>query len=183
MKAKKNLKAGGVRLLAAALVLSAFLAGTVAMGQEKRGATVIVTLKQGSQESGELIAVKPDSILLLEPAGKDVSIDMADVRSVLVWRRSKIGQGALFGLLIGAAGGYAGGAIYAKSAGLCPGCEAPLARAGMGILGGVVGIVGGVVAGASAGRDLTVALDDQAGPSFAESLQKLRKYARVKDFR
>jgi hypothetical protein len=53
----------------------------------------------------------------------------------------------------------------------------------MGILGGVVGVVGGVVAGASAGRDLTLALDDQAGPAFAESLQKLRKHARVKDFR
>lgn len=183
MKTKKDLKAEGVRLLAAALVLSAFLAGTAAMGQEKRGATVIVTLKEGSQTSGELIAVKPDSILLLEPAGKDASIDMADVRSITVLRRSKVGQGALFGLLIGAAGGFAGGAIYAKSADLCPGCEAPLARAGMGILGGIVGVVGGVVAGASAGRDLTIAFDDQAGPAFAESLQKLRKYGRVKDFR
>ncbi len=87
----------------------------------------------------------------------------------------------MMGLLVGAAGGYAGGAIYAKSAGLCPGCEAPLAKAGWSILGGIAGIVGGVIVGASASHDLLITLDDPGSAAFQPGLKKLRKYARIAD--
>jgi hypothetical protein len=180
MKAKREsrteLRRGVVLTLVAAVILAAPLAG-----QAKKGATVLVTMKAGEQVEGELIAVKPASLLLLSSSGQDRSIDTAEVFSVTVVRRSKAGQGAMLGLTIGAVGGFAGGAIYAKAAHLCPGCEAPMARAGMGVLGGLAGVVGGLIAGVSAGRDLNLALDSPDSPSFATSLQKLKKYARVQD--
>jgi hypothetical protein len=180
MKAKREsrteLRRGVVLTLVAAVILAAPLAG-----QAKKGATVLVTMKAGEQVEGELIAVKPASLLLLSSSGQDRSIDTAEVFSVTVVRRSKAGQGAMLGLTIGAVGGFAGGAIYAKAAHLCPGCEAPMARAGMGVLGGLAGVVGGLIAGVSAGRDLNFALDSPDSPSFAISLQKLKKYARVQD--
>ena len=183
MKSRNLFQASRGQAVAIAMAVSLVMLAAEAVGQVKRGATVLVTTKQGSQVGGELVAVKSTSIVLLEPSGKDFSLDMAEVHSVLVIRKSKIGQGAILGLLAGVAGGYAGGAAYAEASGMCPGCEAPMARAGLGVLGGVLGLVGGVIVGASAGHDLNIILDDATAPSFAASLQKLRKYARVQDYR
>src|SRR5512137_1130852 len=79
-------------LIACALSVLLFIAATEAMGQARRGARVIVTMKPGMRVSGELIAVKPAAILLLDPSGKDFSLDLADVHSVLVNRKSKAAQ-------------------------------------------------------------------------------------------
>ncbi len=179
MNARTGTRRRRASILAWLAVFSLFVAVFPGWGQTGRGATVIVTTKQGSQTAGELIAVRASSLLLLEPSGKDLGVDMAEVRSVLVLRRSKAAGGAVMGLLAGAVGGYAGGAIYAKSAGLCPGCEAPYARIGWGVLGGIAGLVGGVIVGASAGHDLLITLDDPGSAAFQPGLKKLRKYARI----
>ncbi len=179
MRAGNDLKAKWVKLLAATLALSAILAGTEAMGRERRGATVIVTLKQWSQASGELIAVKPASILLLESSGRDLSIELAELRSVRVLKKSKAGAGAFFGLVVGAAGGYFGGYASAVASGACPDCEAPLSGYMFGIISGLIGLgVGGMI-GDAAGRDVVIPIGGQTGPELAVQVRKLRQYARV----
>ena len=43
-------------------------------GQSPRGATLLVTKTDGSQIAGELIAAKPEGLLLLDGRGLDVSV-------------------------------------------------------------------------------------------------------------
>lgn len=76
-----------------------------ALAKEPRGATVVVTKTDGSQIEGELLAVKPDSLLLLGFGNKDGTIDLAAIRSVRIKRKAHSGTLALGGLAAGAAAG------------------------------------------------------------------------------
>lgn len=136
---------------------------------------VVVSLKRGGELEGELVIVRPDALVLLDPAGLDRTIDPADVRSVRVVRSSKGGLGGLIGLVVGTAGGYLGG----LSTGGCPGCEAPLAAYGLGVLGGVLGLGAGAAIGGAAGRDVVVSLDVKTAAERTAGLRRLRRYARV----
>jgi hypothetical protein len=51
----------------------------------KHGASLVVTRVDGSLAAGELIAVRPDSLLLLS-AGKDRTVDLADIETVRIVR-------------------------------------------------------------------------------------------------
>lgn len=89
-----------VRLIAIMIVAAFFISAPAALSaKERRGAQLIVTRLDGSQVSGELMAVKPDSLFLLS-GGKDLSVPLADVRTVRIVRRSRAGLG---GALVGAA--------------------------------------------------------------------------------
>jgi hypothetical protein len=170
------------KLLAAALAASMFLVGAgSALAQGKRGALAIVTLRDDSVAAGELIAVRSASIVLLDSSGKDVSVDLNDIRTVRVSRKSKAGEGAVAGLFLGGLVGIVGGSIQAKATGACPGCEAPMMTAGYGILGAGAGLVVGLLGGAHAGKDLVVSFDESTQLGLRASLLKLRPYARVED--
>ena len=94
----------GLALFAALL---AFPAGM--SGKERRGAEIVVTRLDGSRVGGELIAVRPDSLLLLsQEAGREFSVGLAEIRSVVIIRKSK--GGLLAG--IGGAAGAAAGATF-----------------------------------------------------------------------
>lgn len=69
--------------------------------ERKHGAKLIVTKKDGWQMEGELITVKPNSLLLLDAGGKDLSVDIADIKVIRTVKKSKVGKGALTGSLIG----------------------------------------------------------------------------------
>ncbi len=69
--------------------------------KDRKGADIVVTRTNGSQFGGELIAVKPDSLLLLS-AGMALSIPLADIREVRIVRKPKA---LLFAGIGGAAGG------------------------------------------------------------------------------
>ena len=87
--------------------ISLFLAFSLVMlsvnlyAKERRGAKLIVTKLDGQLIEGELIAVKPNSLLLLDTEGKDVSVGIADIKVIRVVKKSKVGLGAGIGLLIG----------------------------------------------------------------------------------
>lgn len=170
------------KVLAAALAVAMILVGAGgALAQGRRGALAIVTLRDDSVAAGELIAVKSTSILLLDSSGKDVSLDLAQVRTIRVSRKSKAGQGAVAGLFLGGLVGVVGGSIQAKATGACPGCEAPMMTAGYGILGAGAGLVIGLLGGAHAGKDLVISFDEATELGLRASLLKLRRYARVED--
>jgi hypothetical protein len=104
----------------------------VLLAKERRGARVSVLKNDRTTIAGELIAVKRDSSLLLDAAGRE-SIALSDVNIVKVVRAPK---GALFivpGMVLGGMAGKQLGEGFGK-----------IATGGFGaMLGGVVGLIAG----------------------------------------
>jgi hypothetical protein len=168
---------GKAGFVVAVLAASCMLFAADAFGKAGRGATVIVTLKSGVQVSGELIHVRPASILILATSGRDESFDLREISSVWVFRRSKALQGVLIGLLTGAGGGLvAGTAVYNRN----HPDESLGARAALFCGGAFAGLIAGGIVGGVAGKDLLIRVDGIPPPALGESLRKLSKYARIK---
>jgi hypothetical protein len=178
MRASSRTLKNSIKPLAAILVGLLVLLDLPLGAQSGKGASVVVTMRNREQVSGELIAVKGSSFLLLDRSGSDRSLDLAEVVSVRVVRRSKAGVGALLGLGIGLG---AGAAAASEGYSNADPCESAFARAGVVALGGLVGIVIGAVTGGSAGRDLAVVIPETDGPARTAALSRLRKYARSKN--
>jgi hypothetical protein len=167
-------RATAVALVVWLIAFPGFLAA-----QGRRGASVLVTLKDGSQVGGELIAVKPDSLLLLSYVGRDQAVPLADIESVAmkVNRKGKGGSGFLAGALIG---GIAGGLFAANQIKNeeteFPGLTAVLSPLIAGSLGGLIGMAIG-----SAGRSSreTILIAGVSAEELANALARLRKIARV----
>jgi hypothetical protein len=100
----------GIRRHIASMLVVLFLTLPGAMlAQEKRGANLIVALKDGPSVGGELIAVKQNALVLMSPAGKGESVDIDKISTIAVAKRSKAGSGFLIGFVIGGiAGGFLG---------------------------------------------------------------------------
>lgn len=170
--------AGGPAILTA-LLLSLLLAGVPAQAGQRLGARVVVDLGFGVPVKGELIAVRPDSLLILDNSRVDRSIEVAHIRSVSIPKSSKAGIGGILGLIAGAGGGYLVGYTAAVASGACPDCEAPLQGLTGGVLGCLVGVGIGASIGSAAGRDVVIPLGGLSRPELTVQLKKLRKYARV----
>ncbi len=154
--------------------------------KEKRGATLIITKKDGQRIKGELIAVKPNSILLLDTEGKDVSIDIVDIKVIRILRKSKLLLGAGLGFLIGAGLGALNGAIgnrdplfgeyWNADVGIRALSWAPFFAAPGLLIGGLVG--------AAAGADETIQIAEGLPQASIEVyLAILRKKARIPDYK
>ena len=135
--------------MAAALAVILFFGlSDVLSSKGRSGADLLITLKDGSKYRGELIAVRPDSLLLLDHrTGKTRSPPSPISRPSGSSRKSKAWQGLLIGLVPGAVGGAALGAH--ASAGDDPELGA---FAGGVVVGGIAGLVG-LAAGFAAGLD------------------------------
>jgi len=165
-RARKNLAA----VLAVVLIFG-LSGGLSAKGRS--GADLLITLKNGSKYRGELIAVRPDSLLLLDHRiGKDETAAVADIATVRVVRRSKAWQGLLIGFVPGAVGGAALGAH--ASAGDNPQLGA---FAGGVVIGGIAGLVG-LAAGFAAGLDTEIAFAGLPESERSRILAKLDRRAR-----
>jgi hypothetical protein len=163
------------KLTAAALIIILFFfclpASLLAGGY--RGAALVVTLKNGAQVRGELVAVKPDSLLLLGLDAKDLSVPLGDIATVRIVKRSKAWQGLLYGFVPGAVGGAIYGATVAADEDM-----AALAAFFCGVVFGAAGGLVGLAAGMASGMDTELVL---AGLSDAETdkvLDKLNRQAR-----
>jgi hypothetical protein len=139
-------------------------------GQEP-GAKLIIQKKDGRQVKGELIAVKQNSLLLLDTEGKDESIDIADIGIIRIVKKSKALK---YGLLVGGGLGLIGGIsqIGEEEHGFIPTF----------IDGFIFGALIGVIAGAVAGTDKTIQIEGKSEAEIKEVLVELRKKARVPDF-
>ncbi len=165
MKNRLNLPAA---LISAILML--VIPGSL-LAREKRGATLIVTLKDGHFVEGELIAVKPDSLLLL--AGRDESVALAEIRSVRVVRKSR----ALVGGLCGLAAGVALTAAVAGGTDLGPFSDLGDFAVAMTCVPSAIGV--GAGAGALAGKDKIIRFEALTEPQVRAALVYLRKKARI----
>lgn len=152
---------------------------------ERRGAMLMVQKKDGSQENGELIAVKQSSILLLgSSSGTDVSIEVTDINTIKIVKKSRalsgLGLGSLIGGGSGAAIGFLSGddphnQLFSFSAGE----KALIAGVALGIVGGLVGLT----AGALAGTDKTIQIEGKSDLEIQAALANLKQKARISNFR
>jgi len=155
--------------------------------ERKRGATLIITKKDGQQIEGELITVKEDSLLLLDTAGKDVSVSIADIKVIKIVKKSQFWVGALSGFLMGGAFGASLGISYAEKEKSKPvllaGYMADWAILGYGLgLGAIGALLGGSI-GAAVGKDKTIQIEGTTDLEIKEALEKLRKKARIRDYK
>ena len=142
--------------------------------REKHGAKLIVTKNDGQQIEGELITVKPKSLLLLDTDGKDVSVGIADIKVIRVMKKSK---GARTGFLIGGGLALIGGIgqIGAEVHGFIPSFIDGLIFFALpgALLGGLIG----------GGADKTSQIEGMTDSEIQEALDKLRKKARIRDYK
>ena len=153
--------------------------------REKHGATLLIKKKDGRQIEGELITVKPNSLLLLNTEGKDESIDIADIKVIRIVKKSQFWVGATFGSLTGGGIRAIVGALIEKPA---PIILSSLAAEKKTILGGIffgfiIGAVGGGLIGASEGTDKTIQIEGMSYLEIQEALEKLRKKARIRNYK
>ena len=131
----------GKKFISLFLVFSLVMLSVDLYAKERRGAKLIITKKDGQQIRGELITVKPNSLLLLNTEGRDVSIKIEEIKEIVLMKRVNALGGAIAGFLVG---GFVGGKISVSGVG--PFSEKYSKKALIGILlGGALGLLAGVV--------------------------------------
>jgi hypothetical protein len=168
-------KSAGFAVIAFAVaIFFAAPAGIAAEG--RKGADLVVTRLDGTLVSGELIAVKTDSLLLLAAGGADLSVPLRDIRTVRIVRRSKAGT---FGLVGGAAGLIGmGGFVLAYADSDVVGSKAGAAVV-YGLLAGAAGAAAGAIAGAAAGADSVFIVAGQPAEVLADYWARLAARSRM----
>ncbi len=177
------MQAKGKKFIALFLVFSLLALSGNLFAKERRGAKLIIAKKDAQQVEGELITVKPNSLLLLDAEGKDVSINVADIKVIRIVKKSKGLQGIGLGLLIGAGTG----AILGYSGGGNPdqlfGFTAAEAALMGGIFLGAIGLLVGGTLGFASGIDNTIQIEGMTDSEIRKALEKLRKKARIRDYK
>jgi hypothetical protein len=140
--------------------------------KQRRGAALIVTRLDGSQASGELVTVRPDSLLLLSE-GTDLSVAFADVRSVRIVRRSH----ALLFAGIGGAAGATAGAIVGFYGGGSDDNPGP-ARLRGGLIFGALGALAGWLASSAFSGNSEFNVAEGRPETVVEFWDRLRPYSR-----
>jgi hypothetical protein len=161
------------KLIASALVVLFLVIPANVSAKERRGANLVVTRLDGRQFAGELIAVKPDSLLLLS-AGTDLTIALAEIKSIRIVRKSRAGRGAFLGFLGGL---LTGGVLGAASGGLDEYTSGEAAVV-LGAVFGVIGGLGGLGLGTIMGVDTTIAVAGEPAEVVADQWDRLRAYSR-----
>ncbi|MBA7603676.1 hypothetical protein ES703_10791 [subsurface metagenome] len=163
------------------LIFSLVLLSANLYAKERRGAKLIITGKDGWQTEGELITVKPNSLLLLSITGRDVSVDIADIKVIRVVKKSKALLGSGIGLII-----FGGGtALFVETFGRNSWEPPDLHRfaVGFGVIGAIVGLVIGGITGKLLGTDKKIQIEGMTDTEIQETLEYLRKKARIRDYK
>ncbi len=169
----------GKKFISLFLIFSLVMISVNLYAKERRGAKLIITKKDGQQVEGELITVKPNSLLLLNTEGKDMSIDIADIKVIRIVKKSKALLGAGLGLII--LGG--GTASYIAIFGEWEGSDVLDVAIFGGAIGAAAGLLIGGVTGALLGTDKKIQIEGMTDSEIKEAMDKLRKKARIRDYR
>jgi hypothetical protein len=176
--------------IARLLVFSVLCLSVSLVAKERHGADILIQKKDGQQVRGELIAVKKDSLLLKETtSGVDVSVDVSDMRTVTILKKSKTLKNGAIGLLIGGVAGLAASYFYDYSrTATMSSWVSVLERKDYeyliipGFIGAAIGALVGIATGSSAGKDKTFQIEGKPDSEVKEILGDLRKKARVSNF-
>ena len=172
------------KLVSLFLVFSLMMLSTNLYGKKRRGAKVVITKKDGRLIRGELIAVKEHSLLLL--AALDVSIDIGNIKVIEInKKKSKAGKGALNGLLIcGGVGALVGGIAFSGHTIESEGIDLLSGALMAGVVFGAAGAAVGAIIGATRGLGgKTIHFEGMTDTEIQETLEYLRKKARIRDYR
>jgi len=166
------------------LIFSLVMLSANLYAKERRGAKLIITKTDSQQIEGELITVKPNSLLLLDTEGKDVSVGIVDIKVVRIVKKSKVLLGAGLGILIG------GGLATLIAVPLSARGEGWEWFGGEGTTGGefvLYGIIAGLIIGGFFGADTgageTIQIEGMPPKTIEFYLEKLRKKARIRDYK
>jgi hypothetical protein len=167
------------------IVLSlVFFPGGLFGKTRKHGARLHVFGKDGHEQEGELIGVKNSSLVLYH-SDINFTVDIKELKMIRVLKKSKAAQDALIGFVIGAVAGGVGGAIYFSGdsndewTNFFKILLTMLASAG----GGGAGLLTGLVVGSIQGIDETIQIEGRSDDEIDLILQKLRRMARVPEYR
>jgi hypothetical protein len=159
---------------------------------KRRGIKLNVTKADGQPIKGELIAVKPNSLLLLATEGKDVSVDIADIKVIKIVKKSKFWKGAALGITAGA--GLAA-LLKGPDVLLVPiFAAAPILLLSYEYKDGrsktetylyctLAGFLFGAIIGAFVIKDKTIQIEGMTDSEIQDTLDKLRKKARIRDYK
>lgn len=163
------------------LVFSILLLSGNMFAKEKRGADLLIYEIEGNKVRGELIAVKKNSLLLLERfTGVDVTVDVEDVEVIKIMGKSRALQGGIIGGLLGGIVGYLIGGSQGDEGGFVPISKSMAGGIGAAIC-GAIGTLAGVGLGTALRVDSTIHIQNKSKSEIQEILKKLRKKARVKN--
>lgn len=170
----------GKKFLALFLAFCILGLGSQLTAQEEKGANLKIQKNDGEKVTGELITVKRDSLLLLDDETQyDVTIDIKDVKSITVLKKSWLIELGVIGFLAGAA--VAGLTSKKKKTWSVEG--EPLGeRIAIPLAPGFILAGSGVVIGAVMGIDKTIRIAGKSDAEIQEALQKLSKKARVPNY-
>lgn len=127
-----NKSTAGAITLTLCVSFLALPAGLAAKG--RRGALIILSKVDGTEVKGELVSVRPDSLLLLR-SGDALTIPRDRVRSVALIRRSRMASSALTGFTAGALFGVFWGISYGDAVhGPSPAVTAGTVLGGLGLV-------------------------------------------------
>ena len=154
------------------VILSLLIFSGSLAAKERRGAELEILKKDRTVSKGELIAVKKNSILLLDSrTGADVTINISEVLSIEEKKKSRVWEGLGVGLPIGVVAAVA----Y------------PEDQSGFGpdftpLLFFFAGIIAGGIVGAFLGIDSQILVATMPQEEVEVYLKKLSKKARIPDF-
>jgi len=143
----------------------------------------MITKIDSQQIAGELVAVKPSSLLLLDPkTGADVSIEIGDIAVIIIMKKSKAWTGEAFGFAVGALAGISIGALIGSiseedGGGLSFGSFISVVA-----VFGAISAIPGVIIGAILGTDKTIQVKGKSPEQIKAVLEKLRSRARITNF-
>jgi hypothetical protein len=178
------------------LALIFLLAGFSPNLTAKDGASLKVQKKGGQQISGELIAIKDRSLMLLDGSGAYVSSAIDEINTIIIVSKSKFWNGAIPGFILGAVGGAVIGRNESEytppqtdNLGTALGYyferQAAPVTGGVvgGIIGGVLGLtIGGIIANSINGPQETFRIAGKSQEETNRVLEKLRFKARFPDY-
>ncbi len=149
------------------------------IGSERKGVNLDIQKIDGQKVMGELVTVKPDSLLILDSEGVDVSVDIKDVKTIKVLKKSKGYELGLAGFLVGA--GYSGIA-HSGTRKDQEGEEATQHFVFKTIAIGGITALAGIIIGMALGIDKTIKIEGKSDVEIDAVLEKLSKKARIRNF-
>jgi hypothetical protein len=157
------------------LVFSLVMLSVNLHAKERRGAKLSITRKNDGKIKGELLVVKQNLLLLLLESGIDVTIDIRDIQVIKIKKRSKALWGAGIGLLVGVPMGLVQNTTVKQEA----------VYDAMNVMGwsALGAICGGLIGAAPRLIPQTIQIEGMTDSEINEVLAKLRKKARVRDYR
>ncbi len=166
----------------------------------KRSANLAITKTDGQQVRGELIAVKMNTLLLIDTnTEKDISINVREIKFIKVGRKSKILQGIGIGLSIGSFSGMLIGATKKINGGdegiplflkiilpfllFVPNPDRMKNSVNGLLIGGSAGLLIGTFFGVVAEKNSHIQIEGMTDSEIQETLNKLRKKARIRNYK